>query len=215
MKGLIVKDFALLRQAGSKILFFALVWGVVMTFVMDDISFTTGWVVLIAVIVSLSTLSYDEYDNCMPFLMSMPTSRRIYAAEKYVFSLLCGFIAWLCTLVIMIICSLAMGKGFPGAEDFLGSVMFLPVMMLVPAVTLPAQFKWGAQKGRNALFILFGVVFVAGFLIEKFGSGLAGAAAKLETLPMGGFVLGCMAAGVVITLASVFLSIRIMEKKEF
>ena len=44
---------------------------------------------------------------------------------------------------------------------------------------------------------------------------LAACDAKLEPLPMGGFVLGCMAAGVVITLASVFLSIRIMEKKEF
>lgn len=213
MKGLLAKDFALIKKRG-KVMAFLLVWGVVMNFVMDDNSFAMGWIVMIATIMSFSTVSYDEYDNCMPFLMSMPVTRRSYAVEKYAFSLLFMLGAWVLSLVIMFVCSLFNGKGF-AVEDLMGSLLFLPLMMLVLSISVPPQLKWGAERGRIALLLIFGVVFVAGLLAAKFGGGFERVTSWLDARSMGGFVAACFAAGIVITCISLFLSIRIMEKKEF
>ena len=212
MKGLLAKDIALMKQRG-KILLFLLIWGIIMTVVMENSSFVVGWIVMIAVITSLSTISYDEYDNCMPFLMSLPVNRRIYAEEKYVFSTICGVAFWAVSLIIVAATNGISGKAAMHAEDFLGMVLFLAVV--IQAFCIPPQLKWGPEKGRMAMLIIFGVVFVASILLSKFGDSLHKAADKLETLPMPGVVIGAVVASLIILGISVMISIRIMNQREF
>ena len=83
-----------------------------MRFAMDDSSFVVGWVTMIAVITALGTISYDEYDNCMPFLMTLPVTRKGYALEKYLFTMICSVIFWIISVVIVIITSLFSEKSF-------------------------------------------------------------------------------------------------------
>ena len=214
MKGLLMKDWALMKQRG-KILLFLVAWGFLMTFIMDSSSFVVGWIVLIAVITSVSTISYDEYDNCLPFLMSLPVTRRGYAAEKYLFSLLCGAVFWVAGVLIVLLGGLLNGKGVSLSEELPGMVLLFGLTLFVLAVTIPPQLKWGAEKGRIVLIILFAVIGGGAFLLSRFGARLSGLAAKLEALPMWGAVLGALGLGVLLTAVSALISVRIMEKKEF
>lgn len=214
MKGLLAKDYALMKQRG-KILIFLVLWGIIMYAVMDDGFFVVGWVVMIAVITSLSTMSYDEYDNSMPFLMSLPVTRKDYAVEKYLFSALCGIAFWIISLIIVIVGNTVTGKAVLQTEDLSGMLLFLAVMFLILAVCIPPQLKWGAEKGRIVMLIIFGVVFVAAFLLGRFGGGLKRTAEWLDRLSMPGVVLGALAASLVLTAISVMFSILIMQKKEF
>ncbi len=47
--------------------------------------FVVGYMVLLAAIFCMSTLSYDVFDNGMAFLMTLLVKRRVYVFEKYVF----------------------------------------------------------------------------------------------------------------------------------
>ncbi len=214
MSGLLAKDLALMKQRG-KIMLFLVAWGILMTFIMEDAAFVVGWIVMIAAITSISTISYDEYDNCMPFLMTLPVTRRDYAVEKYLFSAAVGAVFWLIALVIVIVSSLVRGSVFSPAEELPGMVLFLGVLLAILALCIPPQLKWGAEKGRIMMLLIFGVVFVVSLLIGRFGGGLQKAAAFLESLPMAGVILGSMAFSLALTAVSVMISIRIMEKKEF
>lgn len=214
MKALLVKDFSLMLQRG-KILLFLIAWGVIMTFVMDNGSFVVGWIVMIAVITSISTISYDEYDNCMPFLMSLPVTRRVYAVEKYLFSLLCGAAFWIISVLILAVCSPLAGKAFSLAEDLPGTLLPLAATLIILAVTIPPQLKWGAEKGRIVLLVVFAVIGAGAFILSRPENSTAAFSEKLSSLSMGGVLLAVLAAGLLLTAVSVAVSVRIMEKKEF
>ena len=214
MKGLLVKDTALMLQRG-KILLFLIAWGVIMTFVMDSSSFVVGWIVMIAVITSLSTISYDEFDNGMPFLMSLPVTRRCYAVEKYLFSILFGAVFWVVSLAIVAVCSLLQGKGFSLWEELPGMVLLFAAALFILAVSTPPQLKWGAEKGRIVMLVFFAVFGAGAFLLSRFGDSMAGLIEALEALPMWGSVLAALGVSLLVTAVSAAISVRILEKKEF
>ena len=214
MKSLLVKDYGLMRQRG-KVLLFLVLWGIVMNLVMEDGMFVVGWIVMIAVISSISTISYDEYDNCMPFLMSLPVTRRDYALEKYVFPLITGILFWIISVIIVFVTGMFTGKPISLDTDLPGMVLFLILMMLIPAVSVPSQLKWGAEKGRIVLIFIFGIPTVVFFLLAHFGVDFEAAAQQLSHYPMYMFFLAVFLICLVIIFVSVYLSIRIMEKKEF
>ena len=214
MKGLLMKDWALMKQRG-KILLFLVAWGFLMTFIMDSSSFVVGWIVCIAAITSLSTISYDEYDNCMPFLMSLPVTRRAYALEKYLFSLLSGGVFWVLSLGIVAVCGLFNGKGFSLAEELPGMVVILALTFFILAVSIPPQLKWGAEKGRIVMLLIYAVIGAGAFLLNRFGGTSSGVGERLSALPLWGAVLGALGLGVLLTAVSALISVRILEKKEF
>lgn len=214
MKGLLAKDLALMMQRG-RIFIFLLVWGIVMAMIMDNNTYTIGWVVMIATISSISTISYDEYDNCMPFLMSLPVTRREYAIEKYIFSAAAGVISWVLAVLIGTIAGIVKGNLLPTGQDFLGLLVFLPIVLLIISVMIPPQLKWGPEKGRTVMMVVFGVVAVVIFLVERYAGGADDAVEALDSLSLTGVFFGVAAVCLALTALSIWLSIRIMEKSEF
>ena len=73
MKGLLIKDFKLMMMQKN---FFAMivVIAVVMTVFTDDIAFPLGFLTFVVSMFTLSTISYDEFDNGNAFLFSLPVS---------------------------------------------------------------------------------------------------------------------------------------------
>lgn len=83
MKGLFVKDIELMKQQKQ---FFILV--VVMEVILNlagsgSVSFATGYFTIVTAIFAITTISYDEFDNGLAFLMTLPVTRKQYVAEKY------------------------------------------------------------------------------------------------------------------------------------
>ena len=83
MKGLFVKDIELMKQQKQ---FFILV--VVMEVILNlagsgSVSFATGYFTIVTAIFAITTISYDEFDNGMAYLMALPSSKKDYILSKY------------------------------------------------------------------------------------------------------------------------------------
>ena len=159
MKGLLIKDLKILAKQ-KKFFVFVLLLMVVMSFSMEDVSFSATYSVLIISMLTLTTISYDEMNGGMLFLLSLPANRKTYVKEKYVFAM----------LNLVFAAALAFSFGYVASMvkqtdievgNFAASVMIVLVAVgMALALAIPVDLKYGAEKGR---MIVIGVM--AGFLV--------------------------------------------------
>lgn len=216
MKGLLIKDFRLMLAQKR---FFLMVAGlaVAMAVMNNDVSFLMGFVTLIVGQFAVSTVSYDEFDNGYAFLFTLPVSRRMYAAEKYILGLLltwgAGIFATGAALAVTAV------QGGPLLEVLAAGAAMLPVALLMQAFTIPFQLKYGGEKGRLALMAVAGVIFVViaggSMLAEKLNLDLSALLGGLSNADAGLALLGMLVLAIAGMAVSLRISMGIMEKKEF
>ena len=208
MLGLMRKDLCLLLQR-SRALAIMVGVGVIIGFSTDG-GFLMGYLTMISAILSIGTISYDEFDNGYPFLLTLPVTRKSYVMAKYLFCLASNLAGWAAASVIYAGCCLLKGERF-GMEQLTDALAFLPVAGLMTAVMLPLQLKYGAEKSRLALAALAGGVVALGYVGVKLFPDLPGSLSGVSDAVFGVvFVCLCIAALAV----SFCCSLRIMEKKE-
>lgn len=217
MKGMLIKDFSLLKGQKHFLLAVAAV-SFLLLFVTEQYYFGVGYVGVMFEMFSLSTIAYDEYDNGNPFLFTLPISRKGYVKEKYVFGLLTALGGCIVNMVLIVVMQIA--KKDSGADI---QVMFVTMAgalaagMVMIAFTMPLQFKFGSEKRQIAMMISFIIVFFVVFcgqsLTDRFG--VPGFVKKLSGMSIES--IAALSAAIVIALvcASYLVSVRIMEKKEF
>ena len=214
MKGLIVKDFRLLFQRKRFFLLMA-ACAVMMAVSMDNSSFVVGWICTIMGIFSLSTMSYDEYDNSMPFLMSLPVSAKDYAIEKYVFGLICGMAGWLFAVAVELI-MVFIGRTAESALDVLiSSLVFLPLLLVFLSICIPCQLKWGAEKGRTYMLVLYGFLLGSAAIAVKFLPNSKDIDQLLAGTDVWMIAIIVFVAVIAIYYCSMLISVRVFSKKEF
>ena len=89
MKGLLIKDFKLMKEQ-KNFLLIILIITIGMSLFTNDLSFALGFLTFIVSLFSLSTTSYDEFDNGNAFLFTLPITRSKYVIEKYYLSMILG-----------------------------------------------------------------------------------------------------------------------------
>ena len=216
MKGLLIKDLKLLL--GQK-RFYTIVLGLGVLFMItyDNPSMGVGYITMLLTIFTLNTISYDEFDNGMSFLMTLPIYRKTYVQEKYVFAGLMAVGSAIASTVLSILLGTIMNKTFDVMDVVVTGASMIVVVLFILSVTLPLLIKFGAEKGRMAMFAAFGLIGLAVFVLAKvFGDTdfvwidafLATVDAKILVL-MGIFVLFMM------VFTSYFICVRIISKKEY
>lgn len=217
MRGLMEKDIRLIFQKKA-FLFLIAVIAVVLSFSMDD-SFAVSYVTMIGMVLAITTLSYDEYDNGMPFLMTLPVSRKGYAAEKQIFSYLVLSGCWILGMLLQLACSAIRGK-MPEPLDFIGSsLLYLGIFVIILAILIPLELHFGMEKSRIAMIVLFGACFAIGMLGSKLGDtlhiDLTPVIRTVQSIPAA--VLAAIGAGIVLlfVVISAMITGAIMKKKEF
>lgn len=222
MKGLLIKDWKLLKNQGK---FYLAVVGIALIYTLftDSAIFGIVYPTILVSMFAVTTISYDEYNNGMSFLFTLPISRKGYALEKYIFGCitvmisLAGIVGMNCVILLFretgtIVkeqLEMRLSAGLGGGIAVLLMLMFF----------IPIQLKWGAKKSQ--------IVWIASFLAAAL---ILGAVVKLgdildfdfdilihfadhisvEWLIVAAMVL--LAAGFVF---SCRISVGIMEKKEF
>lgn len=217
MKGLLVKDFRLLKvQKNFFLLIIAVTIG--MALFTNDVAPMLGFLAFVLSIFTLSTISYDEFDNGNAFLFSLPVSRKDYAIEKYCLGLILeGGALVLATLLSFIFSKI--WDTTSGAEIGMWALILVPLLFVLQGIMIPFQLKFGGEKGRIALLITLGLLALAGIGVEKLARMVGiDVWAILDSLSM--MSLGMM-VGITTVIAAIFLgvslkiSISIMDKKEF
>ena len=86
MKGLLIKDYKLML--GQKtFLGMAALMAVLYLTIYKNPTFAVVFITVMCTMFTVSTLSYDEYENGMAYLFTLPISRNTYVLEKYAFAL--------------------------------------------------------------------------------------------------------------------------------
>lgn len=218
MKGLLIKDWKLLKGQ-KQFLLVLCVFLVIFGMTSRNLGFLVCYMTIMAALFSISTISYDEYNHGMGYLLTLPVSRREYVKEKYVFSLIASVSVAALSLVVTL--AAGMLRHTEAATEELvvsaGAGVLAGVVML--GIMLPVQLKFGAEKSR-----LIGAAFGAGifaciygviWITKKLGGDGEELFAKLSSLSAGAVAAIAIVLGVVILAVSMMASIRIMEKKEY
>lgn len=218
MTGLLIKDWKLLKNQG-RFFFFILLFGVLVLSVGSQSygNFMTSYMTFVFSIFVLSTLSYDSYDNGMAFLMSLPISRKTYVKEKYVFGLMLTFGAWIVTVVVRQAAAFLRFSPDQGLELLQMDMVYLFLVLIFIAYSLPVRIKYGPEKGQMLSFgilgiFAFGVFFLAGSqTVRERLEALLTLVMDHFWLPWTGMGLFCA----VLWAVSFRISVGIIEKQEF
>ena len=145
MKGLLIKDFKLLKNQ-KQFFIIMLIVSLLIGFGMGEPSFIISYLTVLLSLFATSTISYDTYDNGMPFLFTLPISRKIYVGEKYVFGLLDMLISLTVSCILAVFGYVVKGQSFDHGELFFLVVSTFCIVTLMLSLSLPIQLKFGPKK---------------------------------------------------------------------
>jgi hypothetical protein len=215
MLGLFVKDLRLAltrKYALLIILVIALIMGTSM-----EGPFIIGYVTMIALMLAVGTIMYDEMDNGYDFIMTMPLTSKTYVREKYLFCLLSALVAWLVGAILTCAAYIIRQNASALLEVIPISLVLIPVLFILPAVMIPLQLKLGAERSRIATYIIFG--FIAGliFMGKKLldSSDLTPEIETTLNSISSVALIAIIAFCLLVAFISYLCSVRIMMKKEF
>lgn len=217
MKGLLVKDFHIIFQ-NQRYLIIYILCCIGMSFVVDS-EFIVGYIAMLMGIISISTISYDEYDNGFPFLMSLPVDSKTYVRAKFLFCLLMEAVGIVFGVTLVCVTSMLKGDSvvFSDILSYMTGVYAATALLI--CCLIPIQLKYGAEKGRLVMMLFYGIIVIAAILLGKIptadGTLLATIARVLSSVSPA--LIGTLAAVIAIAfICNLYLiSVSIMNKKEF
>lgn len=214
MKGLFIKDLRLMKNQRNFLVTIVLMF-LILVITGVDASFFMGYVPFLLLIVSMTTITYDELENGLAFLMVLPVSRKEYVLEKYLLGGLFGIGGLAVTVVIFIITEENAKTSMTWESYLLIATGFLAFVILFLSLMIPIQLKFGSEKGRLVLFaIFFGMVYVADKVIKVNVTATA-LYQNLLQLPLEILLTATFVLFAVFVLISIKISLGIMKKKEW
>ena len=181
-------------------------------------SFIIGFLSFVATLFTLSSISYDEFDNGNAFLFSLPITRKSYVIEKYGFGMILGSSFWAFGTLIVIFKEVITHK-YVSIDTVIAAFIILPIVFAVLAVMLPFQLKFGGEKGRIAIICTLVIVFLIGIVITKvanaFNINLSFLFHDIATLNSIILILVIIGITFFMLFVSYRISLSIMKKKEF
>lgn len=201
MKGLLVKDLLVMIKS-KKVILFMLFIGIVGG--INDISFATGYILMVLTILSLSTISYDEANHGLKTLFTLPISKSDYVKEKYLFSLIITGIGFVFVTIL----------GCFSKSGFMETLIILSTALFLLAISLPFQLKEGNEKGRIVLLVVVcGCTFLFAFLNQFIPKFFESIESLLNPLDPTMFSVGLLITSIILYIISMMVSIRIYNKK--
>ena len=217
MSGLMEKDIRILLQRKQTLVVF-LVIAVVLS-VTQSSYFIVGYLTFISVMLAISTISYDEFDNGYPFLLTLPITRKTYVIEKYIISLLAVVTSWVLAVALCFAADGILGNPIIVKDTLIVSVAMLPVPFFFMDIMLPVQIKFGAERGRLVFVAVLGICTIVVYggmkLLKIVGIEQQDLMEKISNAPDIAVILILLGGTVLLTWISFMISNRIMEKKEF
>ncbi len=166
MKGLLIKDFKLLK--GQK-QFFTSVLIVMTVFLMtsNNLSFVISYITVMMGMLTLTTISYDEHENGMGYLFTLPVSRKGYVREKYLFGIMTTLPVLAVVSAIAFLVSGIRHIDFT-VEEWGGAIMgSMLIVTMMLSLLIPIELKFGAERSRIAMTLVFGGAFAVVYIVAK------------------------------------------------
>lgn len=224
MKGLLRKDLALVAVNAKTyliVLFFVAVW-MFTTVKGGEISyFGSIYMIIVFGFVGLGTITSDEQNGALGFLMTLPVKRSDYVKEKYLLCVMYIVCGWALSVILSAV--IYRERIFAGDEPFvIFSILYMLAAVILVFLMIPINFRFGTEVARIALFGVFAAIVlgvVAGlYLLEKLipdHSYFDKIAETINAVTAGQLLIGFLAVLAVETLASYLYSLRVIKRMEF
>lgn len=218
MKGLLIKDFNLMKN--QKRFFIVVIIIAAMMFAgSSDGMFGVAYVTILCTFFVLSTFSYDDFDNGGSYLMTLPITRKIYVKEKYVLGICLAIVSWIVSSVLAYFIGCSKGAIDQPNEWWIAVISYLALAGISLAIMIPIQIKFGTERSRIVLMIIFGVLFIIGMGASKIFSSLEldffKAIEVVNNLEITGVAIALVMSVIVALVISFVISKKIIEKKEY
>lgn len=165
MKGLMVKDMALVWMQKRFLVVICLVV-LLQIFSGQDILFPLGFMTFIGLLMGISTISYDEFENGTAYLLTLPVSRKEYTGEKYLFCAWTTFLFWLMSFLLMHCVCWARGTMF-STDLYLPAVAVYAGALFMMLVLLPFRFRFEGDSSRVALLVVAALLLCALWAVQQ------------------------------------------------
>ena len=148
--------------------------------------------------------------------MTLPVTRKQYVAEKYLLGAGLTAAAWGITTITGVICKGVAELQGDLSETIIDSLIYIPLALLMLAVSLPLVIHFGAEKGRYIAMVMWAIIIAVVYaLIKTMGLSADSVGAWLNGLNRGMVLAGVVLFTVIVYMGSFWIGVRLMEKKEF
>lgn len=219
MKGLLIKDLMLLKSSKTyliTVIFFA----VIFLALQDSPHFAVGYVTMLCVFSSISTISYDDMGDGISYLFTLPIKRSSYVREKYLLAVLSAVIPCLIINIIAIIVFNYRGIDINFDEYAFTVPVYVMIAFAVVLFEIPVIFKWGNEKARVMIFLLVGIIVGSGYALyyvsHNTNINIIGIIDNLSDRFSTGMAVALIAfLTIIFTFISYKISLGIIRKREF
>lgn len=223
MKGLLYKEFFILKKQYWFTFLIAILFAVIALLRIDDLEnggiffLIYPFVMLGGIAISLQ--AYDEAWKWNVYCKTLPYTPRQVVLAKYLTTLLSYGAFLLLFAVGDAVNRLGTGQA-PSGKFFLTVLLCFPVLSLVPAVGLPIVYRFGLGKGRLIYFVLVGVICGSGLVLIRHDAFLSPSPSLLSSLAAWGPASPALLCAVILLvtaamyLLSYLLSVRIYKRQE-
>lgn len=205
MKGLLLKDFYLLMKY-CRVFLLAIIVFTGVACLQEDSTFFILYPAIMAGMIPITIYSYDEREKWDIYSMTLPYTREQLVSAKYLTGLMVNLIV---TGIVAVTQALfhSYTNTFIMQDYFLLLAVMLVLGLLGPSILLPFVFKFGAEKGRIAYYIIMFSCFALSVLVMDSG---------VKPFLLGsGVGLGIMVAVIIgIYFISWFISVLFYRKRE-
>ena len=207
MKGLLLKDWYMMKKYCRAYLLIAVVFIAVSLFSNDNMFFVF-YPCLLCGMIPINLLGYDERSRWMQYSGTLPYTKTQIVSGKYLIGLLSQ-------ITILVATGVAQAAKMLIAHNFeLGDFAVLMLLMLIvstltSSICLPFVFKLGVEKGRTAYYVMIGFVCGASVLASSILRG------QLVSEIKPNLILGLVAVvGIGVYILSWYLSVVFFRKRE-
>ena len=208
MIALIYKDIITLKKS----LALALIMGVFLTIqsiTKNDILSFSFISALFPMSLMIASLAYDSKAKFETFAFSTPLKRSSYIISKMFFSLGFGILGAIITLVFLI-----------SNKAMIEVLIIVPILSLLISLTIPTIFlmlavKFGVEKARIILAVIYFAFAGLGTLLKERVDMLKSAVALFENMPAYIIGIGLTVFCMILIFILLKISIAIINKKEY
>ena len=207
MKGLLLKDWYMMKKYCRSYIFIAAVF-IAVSLGSNDNMFFVFYPCLLCGMIPVNLLSYDERSHWMQYSGTLPYTKDQIVSAKYLIGL---FVQ----VAILIVIGIAQGVKMAVAGNFIFSefavlmLLVLIVAAFTSSITLPFMFKLGVEKGRTAYYVMIGFVCGASVLASSYFRG------QLTAEVQPNIILAALSVvGICIYALSWYLSVVFFKKRE-
>ena len=172
MKGLLLKDgYQTVSQMKTMYLTVAVILVVWMFSTSDSYAFPISYAAIFLGVLPVTLLGYDQNSGWVEYSLTLPVSKKVLVAEKYLVGLLCAAASVVIGGLFVVVLSLRKGAALDGtALFFVGNGV--NTILLMNGISLPLMYRFGAEKARMIYILTFAgfgaLIAGGGALVDEF-----------------------------------------------